>query len=354
MKLKILLFLITLTLLNCKYQNTSLYIGTYTSGASEGIYKLDFNTKTGVLSNSKLVATTENPSFIAYSPNKKFIYAVGEGGNGTVSSYQIQDNGALKFLNTVDTFGGAPCHVSVNKAGTKVVVSNYVGGNFAIYHVNNDGSLSDAYQVFEHNSSEQKSHAHSAQFVNKQLIVADLGRNSVYRYETKDDENYKLKDSSLIEMSENAGPRHFSLTKDGKFLYIINEYASTVTAAKNTDDSFELINNYSTLSNDFKGNNSCADIHLSDDERFLYASNRGENSIAVFKRDTKTGRLEKTQNKNVHGDWPRNFTIDPSGKFLLVANKKSNNISVFNIDSDTGTLSFLHSTDLPSPVCLLF
>jgi 6-phosphogluconolactonase len=330
-----------------------MYVGTYTNGQSEGIYQLQFDTDTGELNDLRLVATIENPSFIAYSPNKKYLYATDEG-NSTVSSFKIEDNGMLKFINKVKSFGGAPCHISINQKGNKAVVSNYVGGNMALYDINKDGSLNQASQVFNHNTTEQKSHAHSAQFINNELFVADLGRNTMYLYEKGGNNNYKLKDSSIIKMTENAGPRHFTLTKDGKFIYVINEYASTVTASKKVGNKFELINHFSTLSTDYKGNNACADIHLSNDERFLYGSNRGENSIAVFKRDIETGVLEKIQNMPVHGDWPRNFTLDPTGKFLLVANKKSSNISVFSIDTSSGKLSFLYDIKVPNPVCLLF
>jgi 6-phosphogluconolactonase len=354
MKLKLLYLLITLSFLNCKPQTVPMYIGTYTNGESEGIYQLQFNTENGELTNLNLVASIENPSFIAYSPNKKFIYAVGEGGDGTISSFKIEDDGVLNLINKQKTFGGAPCHVTINTEGNKAVVSNYVGGNVALYNINLDGSLNEASQVFDHNDTVQKSHAHSAQFYKNELFVADLGRNSVYLYENKGDSDYSLKTNSIVEITENAGPRHFTLTNDGKFIYIINEYASSVTTAKRVGNDFELVNHTSTLSDDYKGNNSCADIHLSKDERFLYGSNRGENSIVVFKRDTETGVLSKIQNINVHGDWPRNFTLDPTGKFILVANKKSGNISVFKIDSENGMLTFLHSTDLPAPVCLLF
>jgi 6-phosphogluconolactonase len=348
-----LLLLITISLLNCKEENTPLYVGTYTDGESEGIYQLQFNTVTGELNDLNLVTKTENPSFIAYSPNKKYMYAVNES-ESSVSSFKIQENGILNFINKKNSFGGAPCHVSVNKAGNKAVVSNYVGGNIALYNINNDGSLNEASQVFNHNSDSIASHAHSAQFIKNELFVADLGRNSMYLYEKEGDANYKLKDSSVVSLTVNAGPRHFVLTKDGKFIYVINEYASKVTVAKRSGNTFELINHVSTLSNDYVGNNSCADIHLSNDERFLYGSNRGENTIAVFKRDIVSGTLEKIQNMPVHGDWPRNFTLDPTGKFLLVANKKSSNISVFSVDASNGKLTFLHDINVPNPVCLLF
>ena len=177
----------------------------------------------------------------------------------------------------------------------------------------------------------------------------------MYQYQLdNNNKDYGLVTSSIIKMTDNAGPRHFSFTKDGQFIYIINEYANTVTSGKKTDNGFELLENISTLDDNFKGVSYCADIHLSKNEAFLYGSNRGENTMVVFKRDSKTGILNKIQNISVHGDWPRNFTIDPTGKFMLVANQKSNNISVFKINAESGKLTFLHATDLPNPVCLLF
>jgi 6-phosphogluconolactonase len=155
-------------------------------------------------------------------------------------------------------------------------------------------------------------------------------------------------------MSGNPGPRHFAITRNGQFIYIINEYGGSITSVKRKFNSFEQIDFDSTLDESFRGRNSCADIHLSKDERFLYGSNRGENSIVVFKRNKLDGTIEKIQTTPVHGDWPRNFTLDPTGKFLLVANQKSNNISVFSINLSTGKLTFLNQVTLPSPVCLLF
>ncbi|AJR02611.1 lactonase family protein [Siansivirga zeaxanthinifaciens] len=354
MKLKFLLLILTLLLFNCKNQMAPLYVGTYTSGESEGIYKIDFNTKTGEINNLLIVAKTKNPSFITYAPNKKYVYAVGEDDNGTLSSFKIEKNGELTFINRVKSFGGAPCHVSVNTMGTKLAVSNYVGGNLVLYDINNDGSLSDASQIFNHNTTNEKSHAHSAQFYKNDLYVADLGRNSVFEYQTNDNKSYTLKTEAILDTEKNAGPRHFVLTNNGQFIYIINELNSTITAAKRVNDAFELIHNKSTLSEEYTGKNACADIHLSKDERFLYGSNRGENSIAVFERNTETGEITKMQNMSTHGDWPRNFSLDPTGNFLLVANKKSNNISVFKVDTNTGKLSFLKDYKAPTPVCLLF
>jgi 6-phosphogluconolactonase len=341
------------SLFYCKAQNIPLYVGTYTDGQSEGIYQIQFNIKTGELSNMQLAVATENPSFIAFSPDKTYLYAVCENFGGSVSSFKVQENGLLEFLNEVSSNGKGPCYISINKTGDKAVASNYGGGSASIYTIAKDGKLNDAIQVFDYNTKDKISHAHSAQFFRNELFVADLGTNVVYQYKLNKD-TYELASPSIIEMSGNPGPRHFALTKNGQFIYIINEYGGSITSVQRKINGFEQIDFDSTLDENFRGRNSCADIHLSKDERFLYGSNRGENSMVVFKRNKLDGTIEKIQTMPVHGDWPRNFMLDPTGKFLLVANQKSNNISVFSIDLATGKLAFLRDVKAPSPVCLLF
>ncbi len=353
MKIKLFFLAFIFILFSSQAQNIRLYVGTYTQGDSEGIYQLEFNTENGSLSNKQLAINIDNPSFLAYSPNKQYLYSVNQSEDGFASSYKINKDGSLSLLTRVSSYGKGPCHISVNKSGDKAVVSNYTGGTVSIYPINEDGSLKEAYQIFNHNSGNEKSHAHSAKFFKDDLFVADLGRNTFYQYRLRDDSS-DFRRRYFIKMEGNPGPRHFELSKDGQFIYIINEYGGSITSIKKTEFSFKNIDFDSTLDENYEGKNKCADIHLSKDGRFLYGSNRGENSIAVFKRDTQNGTLDRIQNMSVHGDWPRNFSLDPTGKFLLVANKKSNNISVFKIDKESGKLSFLHSTDLPAPVCLLF
>ena len=342
-----------LCLFNCEQSTTKLYVGTYTDGDSEGIYQFQFNSETGALTNKQLATTAENPSFITYSPDKKYIYAVNETENGAVSAFKVEPNNALSLLNKVSSNGAHPCHVAINQNGDKAVVSNYTGGTFALYTIKNDGALNEAFQMLDHTNDSVISHAHSAQFFGDDLYTSNLGLNAVFNYRLSNDK-YELTAPSIVDLDDNSGPRHFSLTKDGKFIYIINELSSTITSARKTENGFELIETVSTLDINFKGESYCADIHLSEDERFLYGSNRGENSIVVFKRDPNSGTLKKIQNISVNGDWPRHFTLDPSGKFLLVANQKSNTISVFKIDKTDGKLSFLSAIELSSPVCLLF
>ena len=175
------LLIIPLVFLNCKPQNTSLYVGTYTNGESEGIYKFDFNTKTGELTNKQLAVATANPSFIAFSPNKKYLYAVGEGETSAVTAFNVNEDGKLVFINSESSNGNGPCHVTVNEFGKKAVVSNYGGGTVSIYSINENGSLETANQTFNHNEEgENPAHAHSSQFHKDNLFVSDLGRKTFF------------------------------------------------------------------------------------------------------------------------------------------------------------------------------
>lgn len=334
-------------------QTIRLYVGTYTGENSEGIYYYNFNTLTGEISANKLAVKTENPSFITFSSDKKYLFAVSETGEtGFVKAYEVNSDGTLAFINKVSSYGNAPCHVQLNEKDTKLVVSNYGGGTFSIFNVHKSGSISEASQILNHNTDSIKSHAHSAKFYKNNLFTADLGRDFLAQYIFNDKE-YALKENYL--MKNGAGPRHFEISKKGAFIYVINELNSTVTVLqKKGKNDYVNIQSLSTLKEDFTGKNQCADIHLSDNEQFLYGSNRGENSIVVFKRNLKDGTLEKIQNISVNGDWPRNFTLSPDGNFLLVANQQSENISVYKVDKETGILTFSYSINVPTPVCLLF
>lgn len=350
-------FIYFISLLFCSFlvkaQNIPLYVGTYTSDDVQGIYYYNFNTLTGEITNKKLAVKTQNPSFITFSKDKKYLYAVNENGeNSFVKSYEVNNDGTLAFINKVDTNGNGPCHVQTNEANNKLVVSNYGGGTVSIYTLHKSGSIGESPQVFDHNLDNKQAHAHSAKFYKNNLFVADLGRDFLAQYILNDKE-FVLKENHL--MKEGAGPRHFEISKNGAFIYVINELNSTVTVLQQKEkNTYKTIESVSTLSDDYNEKNQCADIHLSADEKFLYGSNRGENTIVVFKRDAKSGTLQKIQNISVNGDWPRNFTLSPNGKFLLVANQRSENISVYNVDNKLGTLTFLYSLNAPTPVCLLF
>ena len=338
-------------------QNIPLYVGTYTDESSEGIYIYDFNLKTGELTNKKLAAEAINPSYINFSSNKKILFSVGETDSfegeksGFVNAYSVSKDGTLELLNKVSSNGAHPCHIQLNEDNTKVAVSNYTGGTVSLHSIAKNGEISPATQVIDHNNATQQSHAHSAKFFKNTLFVADLGRDFLAQYVESGD-NYLLKEN--YSMKPKAGPRHFEISKKGKFIYVINELNSTISVLKKQKDGYVFVQNISTLATGYDEKSFCADIHLSKDGRFLYGSNRGENSIAVFKINKKSGELQKTQNISTNGDWPRNFTLSPDGNYLLAANQRSKNISVYRVNKKNGNLTFLHNVDSPTPSCLLF
>ena len=340
-------------------QNITLYLGTYTDAGSEGIYLYDFNLKTGELTNKKLAVEAINPSYITFSSDKKRLYSIGEVDNfegtnsGFVNSYSVLKDGTLQLINKVSSNGAHPCHIQLNEDNTKVAVSNYTGGTVSLHSIAKNGVISQATQIIDHNNSGKQSHAHSAQFFNNNLFIADLGLSSFSQYQLANN-NHKYQLKAKYEVPNNAGPRHFEISKKGKFIYVINELNSTISVLKKKKDHYVFVQNITTLADGFDGKSFCADLHLSKDGQFLYGSNRGENSIAVFKINKQSGELEKVQTISTHGDWPRNFTLAPAGNYLLAANQRSKNISVFSVDRKTGKLTFLYSINSPTPSCLMF
>ncbi len=362
---RVLFVIIAILFINCKniapLEPVTLFVGTYTDTDSKGIYSYRFDSKTGMLSEMKLQAELPSPSFVKISPDKNYLYAVQETnaydslGGGGVSAFAIK-NKQLELLNSRSTSGAHPCHISISSDGKKLAVSNYTGGNLAEFNIENTGSLSTIKNLIEHKviDSTRIPHVHSSLFRGSNLFVADLGLDALKRYARVDD-SYVQGEQSSIDFAKGDGPRHFTFSVDGKFMYVINEHSSTISIfQKNDTGAYMEIGRESTLSPDFKGDSYCADIHLSADGKFLYGSNRGENSIVVFEVDETSGNLNYIETVSVQGDWPRNFTIDPSGKFLLVANQKSDNITVFSRDDKNGKLNFLHEVSLPMPVCLEF
>lgn len=336
-----------------------LFVGTYTDTGSEGIYSYSFNAETGKLTEKTLAAATGNPSFLKISPDKNYLYAVNEtntvdGNSGAVTSFKI-DIGQLTPLNSVSSLGAHPCHIGISEDGAMVAVSNYTGGTISIFKTDKNGSLGQP-QVIDHTKldSTKTSHAHSALFSNDKLFVADLGLDVVNAYQLLDG-GIDVTKKETLQLPEKAGPRHLVFSKDATFLYVINELNSTITVNERTEDgSYTILETKSTVAEDFQGDSYCADIRLSADGKFLYGSNRGENTIVIFGVDTITGKLSLIGREDVKGDWPRNFNIDPSGNFLLVANQRSNNIVVFRRNTEKGTLSFTQEQALASPVCLEF
>jgi 6-phosphogluconolactonase len=355
---------------NADAKKRILYVGTYTEGVANGIFIYSFNDRSGKLKDLKMPVLANNPSFLTISPDKKYLYAVSEvdiperNHSGGVSSFGIDISGKLTLLNQVMTNGPNPCHVAISPDGKKLVSSNYSGGNLSFFNVLPDGSLSEMVQRIQHTGSgpfpgrQTEPHAHSAKFdpIGKFLYAADLGTDEFKIYNAVvGDVPFSPGSQPFVKLPPGSGPRHFDFSPDGSYIYLINELNSTITVLMRYGNVWKAVQTIKTLPKEFKGENWCADVHVSADGRFVYGSNRGHNSIAVFKRDQVSGKLEMVQTVSVEGNWPRNFTLDPSGQFLLVANQKSNDITVFRIDEIAGTLKFT-GIKVPneSPVCLQF
>ncbi|HDZ05316.1 hypothetical protein LCGC14_0069580 [marine sediment metagenome] len=360
----VLMTITTLCIINsCKVEEVKneevLFVGTYTDGGSEGIYRFNFNLATGELENKVVAAKIKNPSYIAFSPNRNSLYAVSEVDDfkknvGSITTFSVKHT-ALVEVNEQSTYGANPCFVGTSENGKLVVVANYTGGNVAIYNALEDGNLKPSPQVINHKSidTSKTAHAHMASFLNDELIVSDLGLDRIKKYSDVSGK-FVVSDQKELVVAEGAGPRHFVTSANGEFLYVINELNSTITIFQKEEEKYYGIETYDTVASDFEGESYCADLHLSPDGKYLYGTNRGENTVVIFKIDDTTGKLRLVGRESVKGDWPRNFTIDPTGKYVLVANQRSNNIVVFNRDAENGTLSFVSQVDLPSPVCLKF
>jgi 6-phosphogluconolactonase len=338
------------------------YVGTYTDGDSEGIYKYLLQ-KDGKLEQIGLKAKTENPSFLGMSSDGKFLVTVNEtnkDGSGTVESYIIEDD-SLTFISRSPSGGAHPCFVAINENGF-VIAANYSSGSVGLLHLNEMGELSGLLDVQQHTGKgttdrQQAPHAHSAWFVGKnEIIAADLGTNELW-FSRLDALQKKLLPSKpqKLAMKPGAGPRHLCFHPKENWIYVVNELDCTVTLVKKTEDvQYEKGESASTLPSGFSEASFCADIHISPDGKFVYASNRGHNSIAVFDVNNKDGSLELIVHQDVMGEWPRNFALSPDGKYLLVANQYSNNIVSFKRDRNTGLLEYIYEIEVPNPVCILF
>jgi 6-phosphogluconolactonase len=352
-------------------QELLVYVGTYTTGKSEGIYLYRMSLLSGELKHVDTTRQVVNPSFLTVDPQKRYLFAVNEvtdfegKPSGAVSAFAINPKtSTLQFLNQLPSSGGAPCYVTVDRAGRFVLVANYVGGNVSVISIGRDGQLGGLTDVHQHHGSSANAdrqtgpHAHSIvlDHANRYAYSCDLGSDKImiYRFDASKGKLAANK-QPWVQSKPGAGPRHFTFHPSGRYAYVMNELDSTVTVFRSDriTGTLKEAQTVRTLPESFSGINTTADIHVSPSGKFLYGSNRGHNSIVVFEIEEKTGKLKLIEHTSTEGRTPRNFAIAPTGTFLLAANQDSDTIVTFRLDPATGKLKptgFV--TEAPSPVCL--
>jgi 6-phosphogluconolactonase len=349
------------------------YFGTYTGKGSQGIYACRFRPSTGKLTAVELAAETPNPSFLVVDPAQRYLFAANEIGDyknaksGSVSSFAIdRRTGKLRALNTVASGGADPCHLAVDKNGSHVLAANYTGGSVAVLPVKADGMLGEASDFIQHKGSsvdperQKEPHAHDVVLTpdNRFAVVADLGLDKLMVYRL-DIEKGKLtaNDPPAGSVKPGSGPRHFAFHPNGRWAYVINEMGNTITAFNwdGAKGSFHEMQTVPTLPKDFKGENTTAELVVDRKGRYLYGSNRGHDSIAVYAIDPAKGMLTLLEDVPTLGKEPRMFALDPTGAYLFAANQNSNTVVVFRVNPSSGRLTPTgEKVEVVSPVCVTF
>ncbi|MGA8152125.1 MAG: lactonase family protein [Terriglobales bacterium] len=349
-----------------------LYVSTFTEHGSKAIYAYRLDSSSGKLTSLGLAAESVNPSFLTVDSRGRFLYATNETDTyndhptGAVSAFAIQpESGRLSLLNQLSSHDQGPTHITLDRTEAYALVSNYTLGSLAVFPVQKDGRLGEATSFVQHKGSsvnperQEGPHIHSVTLSpdDRFAVVADLGIDQLLVYRFDAAKGTLGASPQIVRASPGAGPRHSVFSSNGHFLYVINELQSTVVAYSydTATGALHELQAISTLSKGFAGTSTAAEIDLHPSGRFLYASNRGDDSIAVFAIDSHAGTLMQVETDPAGGKTPRSFAIDPTGTWLLAANQASNNIVVFRIDGKTGQLAPTGDVvQVPSPACLKF
>jgi 6-phosphogluconolactonase len=333
------------------------YIGTYTDGDSEGIYRARMDEQAGTISGIEPAATSENPSYLATHPTENVLYTVNENEDGAVTAFQIGEGGHLDELDHLPIGPAHPCYCSVDATGQVLLAAHYTGGAVSATPLDADGSFGDT-TLTEHEGSgadpERQESAHPHSIVpgphNEYVYVPDLGADQVVVYDL-DPAEATLVRSGSVPLQAGAGPRHLDFTPGGERAVLINELDATVTLfAREADGNLRELDSADTLAEAFEDDNLTADIHVHPTGAYVYGSNRGHDSIAVFDLDDDTISLRETVPTG--GEWPRNFVLSPDGSTLFVANAHTNDISPFDIDDEGGLSPTDEAVSVPQPVCI--
>lgn len=332
-------------------------IGTYTGGSSEGVYQVDFDPTDGSFGEAYLMAKTENPSYLAVSKIKKNVYVVNENEQGTLSTFEWNGRGSLNLVATKSVEGRHPCHVSVNADNSMISVANYSSGNIAVFQ--SVAELVEGGSFHQHEGKgthvrQEGPHAHFSTFSpnGMYLYAIDLGIDEVKVYDVSEGEVTNVR--TAFKTDPEDGPRHLDFHPGKDLVYVLNELSNTVTSCEILEDGiFKPLNKVSALPERYAEDSKAADIHVSADGKFLYYSNRGHNSIAVFSLDGAGGmKLIGHASEGITN--PRSFTLSPDGQFLVVANQDTNNIISFAVGTDGLLTPTGHQVEVGTPVCVKF
>ena len=347
------------------------YVGTYTGPNSKGIYAYRFDAAPGKLDSIGLVGEMVRPSFLALHPNGRFLYAVSELGNdgrvnGSVTGFAIdRQSGKLTALNTVSSGGGGACHLVVDKTGGNLLVANYGSGSAACFRLAQDGRIGERTALMQHGGTGPDArrqggpHAHAVVLSpdNRFLLVPDLGLDKVFVYRFDASRGtLTANDPPFAAVPGGSGPRHLAFHPNGRYAYVVNEMKSSVTTFAYDGETGALRDprTVSNLPDDFSGVDNSAEIETDAAGRFLYASNRGHDSITIYAIDPASGGLTTVDRVPTRGKTPRNFAIDPTGRYVFAANQDSDSIVVFSRDAQSGRLKPLSEVHVTAPVCIRF
>ena len=337
------------------------FIGTYTKGDSEGIYSFIFHADTGKIEDIKVAAELNNPTYLAISSNNQFLYSVAQDGSkGGVAAFSLNNsNGELQLLNKLTAEGSPPCHVSLDRENRYLLSGNYHKGLVEAYTLNHEnGLINGEPSMIEHKgiTEGQKPHTHYAAFTpdEKFITVIDLGIDQLLTYKLLNDQLMKV---SQLNLKPGSGPRHLVFHPNGQYAYLITELSSEIIVVKYDEENgtFTQVQSISTIPTHFTENNQCSAIHITSDGCYVYAGNRGHNSIAVFRVDQDTHTLFFVEHISSEGNWPRDFSLDPTETFMICSNQESSNLVIYRRASDTGKLTLLQADiEVPHPVCIKF
>lgn len=337
----------------CRRVTSMMYVGTYTSqaGGGTGIGLASYDTASGKISSTGSLTGVADPSFVILAPGGRFMYAVNEQGNGGVTAIAVGANGRLRVLNRESTGGSAPCHLALVAGGKYLLSANYSSGDVAVHPVKADGSLGARTDLVKHVGDEPHAHQVLEDPSRRYVLAVDLGTDSVYTYTLSTAGKLALKSQATLKAG--AGPRHLAFHPSGSFAYVANELDSTIAVCAYDGASGKLTPGEVQPTAPAGTTNYPAEVVVSPDGRFVYLTNRGHNSVAVFAVEDGGASLRRVATPSCGGDWPRHLAFDPTGKLLFVANQRSNEISTFQVDKQTGLLTAGSTFTTPVPVCVL-